>query len=103
VKGHLDAARLLQAQVPLSKIIKHKTSFGHAIRDEADPAWWDDLFADAGVPDPEEMDEDSQDDTGHSRRGVVAELAQPLWELECLVSALDCLETTAYVALGHQQ
>ena len=101
VNRHLDAARMLQARVPLSEVIRQKTPFGFAVQDGADPAWWDDLFADASAPNPEETDEDSPE--MDSQKDEVAEMARPLWELECLVSALDCLETTAIVAAGHRQ
>jgi len=103
VNGHLDAARMLQSRVSLADIVRQKTPFGFAIQDAADPAWWDELFSDANVPDSEDMEDESQDGMDHTGRHKVAELARPLWELECLVSALDCLETTACVALGHRQ
>ena len=66
-----------------------------------DPSWWDEVFSN-GAENSDRMDEDSFENIGVSREDLAA-YARPLWELECLVNAIDCLETTAMTAEGHKQ
>ncbi|ERT00268.1 hypothetical protein HMPREF1624_03639 [Sporothrix schenckii ATCC 58251] len=100
--AHLTAARILASRVTCSEIIRHKTRFGRDLPEEPDPSWWDDVFGPPSRLTAQEdddmamaMDDDVPTDVS---KGQVAAHARPLFELECLVNALDCLETTAMMA-----
>ena len=112
--GHLTAARVLAARVSSSEIIRQKTRFGSEIPEEADPAWWDEVFGAPSRlhvdPDAVMMDGDAFNtgNGGSNANGLslsdeaakhqIAAHARPLYELECLVNALDCLETTGVLS-----
>ncbi|CAK7203308.1 Nucleoporin nup84 [Sporothrix eucalyptigena] len=109
---HLTAARVLASRVSCSEIVRQKTRFGRDLSEDTDPTWWDDIFgppsrvldidADAMMV----MDDDSFAQNGNGFSTATAEVsknqvaahARPLYELECLVNALDCLETTSLLA-----
>ncbi|CAK7209624.1 Nucleoporin nup84 [Sporothrix curviconia] len=113
---HLTAARVLASRVSCAEIVRNKTRFGRDLSEDTEPSWWDDVF---GVPlhtSPLDVDGDNMmmmdDDTFGAQNGngngngfstevsknQVAAHARPLYELECLVNALDCLETTSLLA-----
>lgn len=109
--AHLTAARILASRVACAEIIRQKTRFGRDLPDDTDPSWWDDIFGPStrlNIDDVDmvmSMDEDtfggaSSGNNGFSEvtKGQMAAHARPLYELECLVNVLDCLETTALMA-----
>jgi hypothetical protein len=86
--------------MPCLEVVRQKTGFASNVQDEPDPSWWDEVFSKNGVSD--RMDEDSFVHLGLSKEEVAGH-ARPLWELECLVNAMDCVETTAAIAEAHRQ
>ncbi|CAK7231152.1 Nucleoporin nup84 [Sporothrix bragantina] len=113
---HLTAARVLASRVSCAEIVRHKTRFGLDLSEDTDPTWWDDVFGapsrssqlDVDADGMMMMDDDAfgtQNGNGNGNgfttelsRNQVAAHARPLYELECLVNALDCLETTSLLA-----
>ncbi|CAK7265634.1 Nucleoporin nup84 [Sporothrix epigloea] len=113
---HLTAARILASRVSCAEIVRHKTRFGRDLPEETDPSWWDDVFGAPlrATPDANGMmiDDDALrtqngrangngNTNGHTieiSKNQVAAHVRPLYELECLVNALDCLETTSLLA-----
>jgi len=91
----LAAAHVLAERVPCSEIIRLKTGVGVNMSPEekSDPAWWDEAFSNPQAV-GDQMDEDWFDNSGASKEEVAAH-ARTLWELECLVCAMKCLEDTA--------
>ncbi|EFX05864.1 nuclear pore complex protein [Grosmannia clavigera kw1407] len=108
-------ARVLSSRVPCCEIIRQKTRFGQDMSDENDPCWWEELFgtqstgkagsngsAVGDVIDDEMAFSNGVDGVdaigGEPSKNEVAAHARPLFELECLVNALDCLETTSMLS-----
>ncbi|CAK7564793.1 MAG: Nucleoporin nup84 [Sporothrix epigloea] len=112
----LTAARVLASRVSCAEIVRQKTRFGRDLPEETDPTWYDDIF---GAPlrvsplaDANGMILDNDSLYGLNGNGngngdgyttemskdQVSAHVRPLYELECLVNALDCLETTSLLA-----
>lgn len=102
----------MSSRVPCCEIIRQKTRFGQDMSDENDPSWWEELFGTSatgktrsnGAAVGDVMDEDTAFGNGidgidgKPSKNEVAVHARPLYELECLVNALDCLETTSMLS-----
>jgi len=91
----LRAARSLSTRVPLRSIVREKTNIALAndeVEEEVmDPTEWFNEFADS--PAIEEVAEE----TGLHREHLLYAVKN-LWELECMVRALDSIETLASMA-----
>ncbi|TPX17389.1 uncharacterized protein E0L32_003032 [Thyridium curvatum] len=98
---HLLAARILASRLSCSQLMSAKVGLGSP-QEELDPNWWDETFGNTRPEIGERMDEDGFGEMGISKEQL-ANHARPLWELECLVNALDCLETTACGAASNRQ
>lgn len=91
----LRAARSLSRRVPLRSVVREKTHITMAsdeVDEEAvDPTEWFSDFVDSP-----ELDEVAQE-TGFQKEHIVYAVKN-LWELECMVRALDSIETLASMA-----
>ncbi len=90
------------SRVPCWEIIRQKTGLGANLPEDTDPSWWDDVFSPSKAGSFSRMDDDTFEDNDISKEELAAH-ARTLWELECLVSAMDCLETTAAIVEGYRQ
>ncbi|KAL1883848.1 hypothetical protein VTK73DRAFT_7636 [Phialemonium thermophilum] len=88
---HLRACRALFNRVPAKDLVLEKTCIPLGVSyDNDNPAWFEE-FEGAELP------EDLLEQCGLSREELVT-LVRNLWELECLVRALDSMETLSSVA-----
>ncbi|KAK0729412.1 nuclear pore protein 84/107 [Apiosordaria backusii] len=90
-RADLRAARALSARVPGREIARSKTPFTILEQSQDDSPGWFDEFAN------NEPDEAFLRECGMSRDRLL-NVVRNLWELECLVRALDSMETLASMA-----
>lgn len=91
---HLDAARTFQTRAPVVEIIRLKT--GKDVVEGSDATWIEEIFADPVAHD-QVPDDGGIAEFGASRARVKGAVRN-MWELECLVKALDAIETVSGIA-----
>ena len=92
---HLDAARAFQARVPVVEIIRLKT--GQDVVESPDASWILEVIGDPAVVTRDSVDDDANEKYG-APNAQVATAVRNMWELECLVKALDAIETVSGIA-----